>query len=58
VEEENYFFAEPTVEQLARTQLLVDGKAKAKAAILETVLIDQWIVLKEAKPLAVFSGKI
>jgi hypothetical protein len=36
------------IEQLARYQLLVDGKAESDAAILDR-LIDQWIVRKEAE---------
>lgn len=36
------------VEQLARYQVLVDGKAESDAAILDR-LIDQWIVRKEAE---------
>ena len=36
------------VDQLARYQLLVDGKAESDAAILDR-LIDQWIVRKEAE---------
>jgi|SRR5438128_2427925 len=36
------------VEQLARYQLLVDGKSESEAQILDR-LIDQWIVRKEAE---------
>lgn len=36
------------VEQLARFQMLVDGKAESEAGILDR-LIDQWIVKKEAE---------
>lgn len=36
------------VEQLARYQVLVDGKSESDAAILDR-LIDQWIVRKEAE---------
>jgi hypothetical protein len=46
VEEE--IILQSDVEQLARYQLLVDGKAESDAAILDR-LIDQWIVRKEAE---------
>jgi len=46
VEEE--IILQSDVEQLARYQMLVDGKAESEAAILDR-LIDQWIVRKEAE---------
>ena len=46
VEEE--IILQSDVDQLARYQLLVDGKAESDAAILDR-LIDQWIVRKEAE---------
>ena len=46
VEEE--IILQSDVEQLARYQMLVDGKAENDAAILDR-LIDQWIVRKEAE---------
>src|SRR5882762_9340117 len=46
VEEE--IILQSDVEQLARYQMLVDGKAESDAAILDR-LIDQWIVRKEAE---------
>jgi hypothetical protein len=46
VEEE--IILQSDVEQLARYQVMVDGKAESDAAILER-LIDQWIVRKEAE---------
>ncbi len=46
VEEENILQSD--VEQLARYQMLVDGKAESDAGILDR-LIDQWIVRKEAE---------
>ncbi len=46
VEEE--IILQSDVEQLARYQMLVDGKAESDAGILDR-LIDQWIVRKEAE---------
>ena len=46
VEEE--IILQSDIEQLARYQVLVDGKAESDAAILDR-LIDQWIVRKEAE---------
>jgi hypothetical protein len=46
VEEE--IILQSDVEQLARYQLLVDGKTESEAQILDR-LIDQWIVRKEAE---------
>jgi len=46
VEEE--IILQSDVEQLARYQVLVDGKSESDAAILDR-LIDQWIVRKEAE---------
>src|SRR5579859_3195589 len=46
VEEE--IILQSDVEQLARYQLLVDGKSESEAQILDR-LIDQWIVRKEAE---------
>jgi hypothetical protein len=46
VEEE--IILQSDVEQLARYQLLVDGKAESEVQILDR-LIDQWIVRKEAE---------
>jgi len=46
VEEE--IILQSDVEQLARYQMLVDGKAESEAGILDR-LIDQWIVRKEAE---------
>jgi hypothetical protein len=46
VEEE--IILQSDIEQLARYQALVDGKAESDAAILDR-LIDQWIVRKEAE---------
>jgi len=46
VEEE--IILQSDIEQLARYQLLVDGKSESEAQILDR-LIDQWIVRKEAE---------
>src|SRR5215475_3117472 len=46
VEEE--IILQSDVDQLARYQLLVDGKSESEAQILDR-LIDQWIVRKEAE---------
>jgi len=45
---EDEIILQSDVEQLARYQLLVDGKSESEAQILDR-LIDQWIVRKEAE---------
>src|SRR5262250_1714081 len=45
---EDEIILQSDIEQLARYQLLVDGKSESEAQILDR-LIDQWIVRKEAE---------